>query len=206
LASREAAKGNARGRCSVFGRASRGRESAGGAACVHCMPYRAWSVVVCWGVAPSPPTPLPRFTGARGALRSSGFPARDLPSATGCLEIAAAGPGCRRLALREAARGTHKVGVRCLVGRAADGSPRVGQRVCIACLAGPGLWLCAGVCPPHPRPLSPVSRGRGEECPGTNTNTSRSRSTSRSTSTSTSTSTRGGGCEGWFVLRGILVC
>ncbi len=48
-----------------------------------------------------------------------------------------------------------------MVGRAADGSPRVGQRVCIACLTGPGLWLCAGVWPPHPRPLSPVSRGRG---------------------------------------------
>jgi len=35
-----------------------------------------------------------------------------------CLEIDAAGPGCRRLASREAAklrRGTHEVGVRCLV-------------------------------------------------------------------------------------------
>jgi hypothetical protein len=56
--SREDAKGDARGRCSVFGQASRGRESAGA-----------------------------------GALRSSGFPARDLPSATGCLQVAAAGRG-----------------------------------------------------------------------------------------------------------------
>ena len=51
-------------------------------------------------VAPSPPTPLPRFTGARGdcgesagagASRSAGFPARDLPRATGCLQITVAG-------------------------------------------------------------------------------------------------------------------
>ena len=60
---------------------------------------------------------------------------------------------------RESAGGSPRVGVRGW--ESADGSPWVGQRVCIACLAGPGLWLCAGVCPPHPRPLSPVSRGRG---------------------------------------------
>ncbi len=172
MASREAAKGNAHGRCSVFGQASRGRESAGGAACVHCMPCRSWSVVVCWCVAPSPPTPLPRFTGARGALCSSGFPARDLPFATGCLEIAAAGRGAaggltrsREAAKprsREAARGDAQG--RCSVfGQASRGRESAGGAACVHCMPcrSWSVVVCWGVAPSPPTPLPRFTGARG---------------------------------------------
>ncbi len=58
-----------------------------------------------------------------GSFRSSGFPARDPSSATGCLQIAAAGRRvCVPWASREAAKGNAEVGVWCLFSRAADGS------------------------------------------------------------------------------------
>jgi hypothetical protein len=61
-----------------------------------------------------------------GSFRSSGFPARDLSSATGCPQIAAAGRRvCVPWASREAAKGNAEVGVWCSVSQAADGSPWV---------------------------------------------------------------------------------
>ena len=54
---------------------------------------------------------------------SSGFPARDLPSATGCLLIAAAGSGaCRPWASREDAKTRRK--------RRGDVEPRMGSNEC----------------------------------------------------------------------------
>jgi len=34
----------------------------------------------------------------------------------------------------------------------------------LVCVGVWGVWGVWGVSPPHPRPLSPVSRGRGEDC------------------------------------------
>ena len=66
-----------------------------------------------------------------GSFRSSGFPARDPSSATGCLQIAAAGRRFLRSVgvtrRREAAKGNAEVGVWCSVSQAADGSPWVGS-------------------------------------------------------------------------------
>ena len=100
---------------------------------------------------------------------SSCFPARDLPFCDWLSAGCCCGAGvCRAGGLtrsREAAKGNAEVGIRCSVRRAADGSPRVQQRLrCVRFRAG--LWQRAGdrvgeCVPPHPRPLSPVSRGRG---------------------------------------------
>jgi len=153
-------------------------------------------------MAPSPPTPLPRFTGARGGFVgeprtgvrgwwglfcSSGFPARVL------FFCGTGGRGSPTRS-REAAKGRReravvvvcfRVRVRVPSARAdlvrggisvrCSGEPRTGVRGCCCTAAGGvcgavlgvslkgafgGLWV---VWPPHPRPLSPVSRGRGGE-------------------------------------------
>ena len=70
-------EGGIGGQCSVFGRAADGRPrvvvlcTAAGGVCGAVLGVSVSGVAfgVLWGVwAPSPPTPLPRFTGARGGL------------------------------------------------------------------------------------------------------------------------------------------
>ena len=75
-----------------------------------------------------------------------------------CLEIDAAGPGCRRLASREAAKP-----------QSSKGAGTWGRGDWCDVLSGSAFHFLQSTfygmdaIPPHPRPLSPVSRGRGED-------------------------------------------
>jgi len=150
----------------VFGQASRGREAAGGQRlrCISVPGLVCGSVLgsVC---APSPPTPLPRFTGARRALRSSGFPARDLPSATGCLQVAAAGRGGSGWAhAKPRSRERKRSSWFSVFGQASRGRESAGEAaVALHCRAGVGLWQCVGECvaPSPPTPLPRFTGARG---------------------------------------------
>ena len=84
---------------------------------------------------------------------SSGFPARDRPSATGCLEITAAGGGLRSAGLTRSGEGNGTWGR----GDWCDLLPGSAVHFLQSALYGRDAM------PPHPRPLSPVSRGRGED-------------------------------------------
>ena len=150
----------------MFGQASRGRKSAGAAAAALCA-VSGWSVAACWGVcwgvcSPSPPTPLPRFTGARGdcvfELRKAHHPPRPWkgrgaggegytppmhPSPRGC---------CIRL-LHSRAGGEEQ--------RRKAEAVSVLNRPFLLSTFSHLLSMAWVPLPPHPRPLSPVSRGRG---------------------------------------------
>jgi hypothetical protein len=164
--SREAAKGNAvvGFRCSV-------RRAADGSPRVRrrlrCSAVPGVGLWQCVGecVAPSPPTPLPRFTGARGALRSWGFPARDLPSATGCLQVAAAGRGGSGWAhAKPRSRERKRSSWFSVFGQASRGRESAGEAaVALHCRAGVGLWQCVGECvaPSPPTPLPRFTGARG---------------------------------------------
>ncbi len=156
-----------RGWFSVFGQACRGRESAGEAAVA--LHFRVgpglWQCVggVC---APSPPTPLPRFTGARGGFASVArafqpeiCPLRQAACRLRLRGVGAAGGLTRS---REAAKGNAEVGFRCSVRRAADGSPRVRRRLrCIAVLGLACGFVLSCVAPSPPTLLPCFTGERG---------------------------------------------